>query len=105
MKFATDITASKLVNADYQGQISAIGKSQAVIEFELDGTIITANKNFLETMGYLLDEIRGRHHSMFADDDYKNSHEYKEFWAALRRGEYQASEYRRLGKDAREVWI
>ncbi|MGE0679653.1 MAG: methyl-accepting chemotaxis protein [Candidatus Binatia bacterium] len=91
--------------ADYMGQIAAINKSQAVIEFELDGTIITANENFLRTVGYSLDEIKGKHHSMFADETYKHSAEYKEFWAKLNRGEYDAGEYKRCGKGGKEVWI
>jgi len=105
VKFATDITREKLRNADFEGQIDAIGKSQAVIEFNLDGTIRTANTNFLSTMGYALDEIRGEHHSMFVEPDHKNSDEYREFWAALNRGEHRAAEYKRIGKGGREVWI
>jgi PAS domain S-box-containing protein len=105
VKYATDITAQKITNADYAGQISAIGKSQAVIEFRMDGTIVNANDNFLKTMGYALDEIKGKHHGMFADDAYRASAEYREFWAKLNRGEYQTGEYRRLGKGGREIWI
>jgi methyl-accepting chemotaxis protein len=105
VKYATDITAQKIPNADYAGQISAIGKSQAVIEFRMDGTIVNANENFLKTMGYALDEIKGKHHGMFADDAYRASAEYREFWAKLNRGEYQTGEYRRLGKGGREIWI
>jgi len=105
VKFATDITAQKLRNADYAGQIEAIGKSQAVIEFNLDGTVLTANPNFLKTLGYSLQEIKGRHHSMFVDPAERDSPAYKEFWAALKRGEYQSGEYRRLGAGGREVWI
>ena len=105
VKFATDITAEKLKNADFEGQIEAIGKSQAVIEFELDGTIITANENFLSAMGYSLDEIQGQHHSMFAEPEFAQSQEYKDFWEMLGRGEFQASEYKRLGKGGKEIWI
>ncbi len=105
VKFATDITADKLKNADYQGQLAAISKSQAVIEFNLDGTIITANPNFLGAVGYELGEIQGKHHSMFVDTAYKNSGEYREFWEKLRRGEYQAAEYKRYGKGGKEIWI
>ena len=68
VKFATDVTQQKLMSADYSGQIAAIGKSQAVIEFKLDGTIVAANDNFLQAVGYTLDEIRGKHHSMFVDE-------------------------------------
>jgi methyl-accepting chemotaxis protein len=105
VKFATDVTSQKLSTADLAGQIAAIGKSQAVIEFNMDGTIIGANQNFLRTVGYAQDEIRGRHHSMFVDPSERDSAGYREFWAALNRGEYQAAEYKRIGKGAKEVWI
>ncbi|MEH2520381.1 methyl-accepting chemotaxis protein [Bradyrhizobium sp. AZCC 1610] len=105
VKFATDITSQKLATADLAGQIAAIGKSQAVIEFNMDGTIIGANQNFLKTVGYALDEIRGRHHSMFVDPSERDGAAYREFWAALNRGEYQAAEYKRIGKGAKEIWI
>ncbi|MGV3491278.1 MAG: methyl-accepting chemotaxis protein [Devosia sp.] len=105
VKFATDITAQKLRGADFEGQLAAISKSQAVIEFAPTGEILTANDNFLATLGYRLDEIRGRHHEMFVPPDFARSTEYREFWARLGRGEYQAAEYLRLGKGGREVWI
>ncbi len=105
VKYATDITGQKLKNADYEGQIDAIGKSQAVIHFNLDGTIIDANQNFLNTLGYSLGEIQGRHHSLFADEEYARSAEYKEFWAKLNKGLFQAGEFRRMAKGGREVWI
>jgi methyl-accepting chemotaxis protein len=105
VKFASDITEQKLRNADYEGQIAAIGRSQAVIEFQMDGTILTANDNFLNAMGYNLNEVKGRHHSMFVDDAYARSPEYREFWAGLNRGEYRSDEYKRLGKGGKEVWI
>src|SRR5580698_4088133 len=91
--------------ADYAGQIAAIGRSQAVIEFQLDGTILSANDNFLRAMGYTLDEVQGKHHGMFIDEAHRHSHEYKEFWAKLGRGEYHAGEYKRLAKGGREVWL
>ncbi|MFT5108069.1 MAG: methyl-accepting chemotaxis protein, partial [Pseudoalteromonas tetraodonis] len=105
VKFATDVTEQKLQNAEYEGQIEAILKSQGVIEFEMDGTIITSNDNFLDVMGYTLDEVQGKHHSIFADDQDRQSPEYKEFWATLNRGEYVAAEFRRLGKGGKEVWL
>ena len=105
VKFASDITEQKLRNADYEGQINAIQKSQAVIEFNLDGTVIVANDNFLKTLGYRLDEIQGKHHSMFVESDYRDSIGYREFWDSLRRGEYQAAEYKRVAKGGRVVWI
>jgi methyl-accepting chemotaxis protein len=105
IKFATDITASKLDNMDAHGKISAIDRAQAVIEFNLDGTIITANENFLNTVGYGLTEIQGRHHSMFVDPVERDGAAYRDFWARLGRGEYQAAEYKRVGKGGKEVWI
>ncbi|MBN8969590.1 MAG: PAS domain-containing methyl-accepting chemotaxis protein [Rhizobiales bacterium] len=105
VKFATDITEQKLHAADSQGQITAIGKSQAVIEFNMDGTVRTANANFLQTLGYTLDEIKGRHHSMFVPQSVKDSSAYREFWAALGRGEYQSGEFQRIGKGDRDIWI
>ena len=105
VKFATDVTEQKLDNADFEGQIAAISKSQAVIEFEMDGTIITANDEFLNAMGYTLEEIQGRHHSMFVEPEMRESAEYQEFWAKLNRGEYTQAEFKRLGKGGREVWI
>ena len=105
VKYATDVTRQKLLNADYQGQIAAISKAQAVIEFNMDGTVITANDNFLRALGYTLEEIKGKHHSLFVEEAYRQSSDYTEFWAKLRRGEYQAAEYKRIGKGGREVWI
>lgn len=105
VKFATDITERKMKDAYYAGQIQAISRSQAVIEFELDGTIITANENFLNAMGYTLAEVQGKHHRMFADPSYAQSPAYRDFWARLGRGEFDAGEYKRLAKGGREIWI
>lgn len=105
VKYATDVTAQKLKNADFSGQIDAIRKSQAVIEFSIDGTVLDANDNFLHALGYSLGEIKGRHHSMFIDPAERESAAYRAFWAALGRGDYQAGEYKRIGKGGREVWI
>jgi len=104
-KFATDITAEKLKTADLAGQIAAIDKAQAVIEFNMDGTIITANANFLGALGYSLAEIKGKHHSMFVEPSERDGNGYREFWAALNRGQYQAAEYKRIGKGGKEVYI
>ncbi len=86
-------------------RLAAIRRSQAMIEFTVDGTIVDANENFLQAMGYGLDEILGRHHAMFCDPSYAASADYKAFWAALGRGEYQAAVFRRLAKGGREIWI
>ena len=105
VKFATDVTEQNTKLVEQQGQLQAISRATAVIEFHMDGTVITANENFLKALDYRLDEIKGKHHSMFVDADYRSSREYKEFWAKLNRGEYDAAEYKRIGKNGREVWI
>jgi methyl-accepting chemotaxis protein len=105
MKFATDITESKRRTADVDGQLAAIDKVQAVIEFDLDGTIRRANENFLTTLGYSLSEIQGKHHRMFVDSGFASGSEYRRFWDELRAGKYQAGEFKRITKTGREVWI
>jgi methyl-accepting chemotaxis protein len=105
VKFATDVTQQKLQNADYEGQIAAIGKAQAVIEFSLDGKILNANANFLQTLGYSLDEVKGQHHSLFVDPAHRDSPEYRMFLEKLGRGECDAGQYKRIGKGGKEVWI
>ena len=105
VKYATDITSQKMLNANFQGQIEAIGKSQAVIEFNMDGTIIGANENFLSAMGYQLDEIKGHHHSLFIESGVRETAEYKQFWQSLNRGDFDSGEYKRIGKGGKEVWI
>ena len=99
-----DAVASKRL-ADLEAIVAAIDRSQAMIEFQLDGTIITANKNFLATVGYSLDEIVGRHHEMFVDPAYGRSAEYKAFWANLARGEFFSDKFQRFGKGGKDVWI
>ncbi|MDR3416767.1 MAG: methyl-accepting chemotaxis protein, partial [Nevskia sp.] len=105
VKYATDITARREVQANFEGQIAAIGKAMAVIEFTLDGKVLSANDNFLKTMGYSLDEIRGQHHAMFVEPAYRASAEYRGFWDKLGRGEHDAGQYKRIAKDGREVWL
>lgn len=105
VQYATDITEEKIRNADFAGQIDAISKSQAVIEFHLDGTIIKANDNFLNTVGYSLSEIQGKHHSLFVKPDYRRSQEYQDFWAQLGEGNHATGEFNRITKDGRDVWI
>lgn len=105
IKFATDITAQKLRNAEFEGKIAAIERAQAVIEFDLSGIILRANENFLDTLGYSLEEIQGKHHRMFCEESYVSSSEYAEFWNRLSRGEFFQGEYKRLGKNGKEVWI
>ncbi|WP_407943000.1 PAS domain-containing protein [Methylorubrum podarium] len=105
VKFALDVTAERLAAAETAGQIAAIGRSQAVIQFDLDGTVRSANANFLEALGYAAHEVEGRHHSLFVRPEEAASAEYRAFWEALARGEYRAGEFRRVAKDGREVWI
>ena len=105
MKFATDVTATKLQNAEFEGKIQAIDRAQAVIEFDLDGTVITANENFLAIFGYGLDEVVGKHHRIFCEPGYSESPAYAEFWQKLSRGEYESDEFKRLAKDGTELWL
>ncbi|TNC11378.1 PAS domain S-box protein [Methylobacterium terricola] len=105
VKYATDITAAKQHAADTAGKIDAALRSQAVIEFDMDGVILDANGHFLKAMGYGLDEVVGRHHRMFVTPDQAESRSYAEFWEGLRAGRYSAAVYQRLGKGGREVWI
>jgi methyl-accepting chemotaxis protein len=105
IKFAVEVTEQKMKNAEYEGKLDAIGKSQGMIEFNMDGTIITANQNFLNVVGYSLGEIQGQHHRMFCEPTYANSPEYKSFWEKLNSGEFDAGEYKRLGKGGVEAWI
>ncbi|MGF3025646.1 methyl-accepting chemotaxis protein [Methylobacterium aquaticum] len=97
--------SARLLNLDYSSQIAAISRSQAAVEFLPDGTLITANQNFLTLMGYSLDEIRGKPHGIFVDPETQASREYVAFWDRLRRGEYQAAQFRRITRDGRSVWI
>ncbi len=105
MKCATDVTDRVTRLADLQGKVDAIRKSQAEIEFALDGTVLSANENFLRVMGYTLAEIQGRHHSMFVDRAFRDSPAYRAFWDKLGRGEYEAGQFKRIGKGGKEVWI
>jgi len=105
IKFAQDITARKLQTSDFEGQLMAIEKSNAVIEFDMSGTILKANENFLNTLGYRISDIIGKKHSMFCEESYKNSNEYKQFWQKLNTGTFDSGEYLRIGNNGKEVWI
>lgn len=105
LKLATDITEQKVRAIEDSGKLAAVNKSQAVIEFELDGTIITANDNFLKTLGYRLEEIQGLHHSMFVTEEEANSMDYRNFWNRLGNGQFMIGNYRRIGKDGGDVFI
>ncbi|HEX7761579.1 MAG TPA: methyl-accepting chemotaxis protein [Caulobacteraceae bacterium] len=91
--------------AELEAKVAAILRSQAVIEFALDGTVITANDNFLQALGYTANEVVGRHHSIFVDPAEVSGSAYRDFWATLNRGEFVAAKFRRMGKGGREVWI
>ncbi len=105
VQIATDVTAQRLQSADFEGQIAAISKAQGIIEFSLDGKVLDANENFLNTLGYTLAEIKGQHHSIFVDPAYRASVDYRMFWEKLGRGEHDTNQYKRVGKGGREIWI
>lgn len=105
IKFATDITASKRAQAEYEGKLSAISKAQAVVEFNLDGTVITANENFLKTMRVKLEDIVGKHHRQFCLPEHAESDSYRQFWHKLSRGEFDSGEYKRVNGIGQEVWL
>lgn len=105
VKYATETTQAKLKNADYEGQLAAIDKAQATIEFDLNGNILKVNENFLKAVGYSKEEVIGKHHSMFVDSETVAGNEYRQFWANLKAGQYQSGLERRVGKAGREVWI
>ncbi|WP_415844920.1 PAS domain S-box protein [Stutzerimonas zhaodongensis] len=105
VKFANDVTESRECNAEYQGKVTAIERSQAVVEFDLTGKILTANRTFLNVVGYDLEELVGHHHRMLCPEEFVNSIAYRELWDRLGRGEYDAGEYKRRRKDGKEIWI
>ncbi len=105
VKFATDITAAKLKAAEDAGKLDAISRVQATIEFTPTGEILTANENFLSTLGYTLSEIAGKHHSMFCEPDYTRTEAYRDFWKTLASGQFVSQEFKRIGKGGKVVWI
>ena len=105
VKFATDITAQRLQRAENEGKLAALSRSQAVIEFTPTGEILTANENFLNTLGYSAAEVANKHHRMFCETSYANSPAYAEFWENLRKGEFASDEFMRIGKNGRQVHI
>ena len=105
VKYATDVTAQVLAEAERKGQLEAINRAQAVIEFTLSGIVLGANDNFLNVLGYRLDEVRGQHHGMFVEPAYRASDDYRRFWEKLARGEFDSGQYKRLGKGGRELWL
>jgi methyl-accepting chemotaxis protein len=103
--YATDITETIRKSKEYEGELKAVSNAQAVAEFALNGTVLSANENFLKTVGYTLEEVRGKHHGMFVDPAHRESGDYRAFWEKLARGEFDAGQYRRVAKGGREVWI
>lgn len=105
VKFASDITASKLQSVEVAGKLEAVERAQAVIEFDLEGIVLAANDNFLKTIGYSLREIVGKHHSMFCTEEYTHSEEYRSFWLRLSKGEFIRGRFHRVGNYGRDVHI
>jgi methyl-accepting chemotaxis protein len=105
VKYAVDVTRNTVENAEYASRVQAVDRAQAVIEFDLEGNVLTANENFLRTMGYSLKELQGQHHSLFCSAEYRVSAEYRDFWLRLRKGDFIAGRFHRVGKFDRDVWI
>jgi len=105
IKLANDITPRVLADQENAGKLQALNRSMAVIEFAMDGTVLSANDNFLRTMGYRMDDLRGKHHRIFCEQSYVRSPEYAAFWADLNRGEFASGQFRRLTRDGRAVWM
>ncbi len=105
VKMASDITPAKLLSAETAGKLEALSRSQAVIEFDMQGNILAANSNFLRTVGYTMAEVQGRHHSMFCSPELVKTAEYREFWADLAEGQFKSARFRRRGKHDAEIWL
>jgi len=102
---SSDVTERKTRGSDAEAKFNAISRAQAVIEFSIDGNILTANENFMAVMGYRLDEIVGRHHSLFVESAYSQSAAYQDFWTKLRAGEFFSETFKRIAKGGKEVWL
>jgi len=105
VKIASEITAAKHQDLDNAGKLSALSRAQAIIEFDPEGRILTANENFLKTSGYALSEIVGKHHQIFCESDYTHSAEYQQFWQQLRNGQFISSEFARVNKSGETFHI
>lgn len=105
IKFATDVTPAILAANDQNARLESINRAMAVIDFDTDGNILSANDNFLSTMGYSLAEVKGRHHRMFCDSIFSNSPDYLDFWRRLSRGEFISGQFRRVGRNGDDVWL
>lgn len=105
IEYTMDLTEQKQLNANFEGQLNALSRVMGKVEFSLDGIILDANARFLETVGYQLEELKGQHHRLLIDPDYAQSADYRTFWETLRRGEFLAGEFCRIGKQGEEIWI
>ena len=101
IEYSMDLTEQKQLNANFEGQLNALSRVMGKVEFSLDGIILDANARFLETVGYQLEELKGQHHRLLVDPDYAQPTDYRSFWETLRRGEYLAGEFCRLGKQGK----
>ena len=105
VQYATVVSDAKLRQADFQWQIAAVHNSQVVVTFDMSGVVLDANATFLDASGYTLDALVGRHHRMFVEPGHAHGPEYARFWRELARGRYQSGEFRRFGRDGREMWL
>lgn len=105
IKFAADVTDKVNIGKEHKAKMDALNRSTAIIEFNMDGTIITANDNFLGAVGYRLEDIQGKHHRIFCEPEYANSAEYQMFWQRLNQGEFISGEFKRVKKGGEELWL
>lgn len=105
IKFATDITADVQKEDETSGKLNALSQSTAIIEFNVDGTVIDCNKNFLSVVGYAKEEVIGKHHEIFCDANYSKSQEHKDFWQGLNDGKFYNGRFKRCNKEGQEVWL
>lgn len=105
VKYSLDVTEKVTQEALTQGKLAALDRAMAVIEFDLVGNIVSANDNFLNTMGYNLNDLKGKHHRLFCEPSLVNSSEYSDFWRRLNAGEFFGGQFKRIGKNGRIVWL
>ncbi len=105
VSYVQDATERRTANSENRGKLSAIGKTYASVEFNLDGTVIWANQNFLNSLGYTLEELKGKHHRTLCEPEYVQSQEYRAFWTQLNQGEFSQGTFKRIGKNGQEVWF
>ncbi|MGQ3852341.1 methyl-accepting chemotaxis protein [Pseudomonas capsici] len=105
VKYALDVTQKVMQDSESRGKLAAVDRAMAVCEFDLNGNVLTANNNFLNVMGYALNEIKGKHHRGFCEQGLVNSSEYGDFWRRLNQGEFFSGQFKRLGKHGKVVWL